>query len=213
MSSKLTITIPFWLDFIFTCPLLAFRLLRYGYTYRRIYLGEGIFTIVDLSAFYQLNHFQWYAEGQDQHIYAVRNIIKPHCKTTTMRLSREIMNAPQGLLVDHRNNDTLDNRRANLRLATHSQNRINSRRDKSRTSSRFIGVCLEKGRDKWLSYINYDGKRIHLGRFESEIEAAKAYDAAAKKYHGEFARLNFPEPAKTKDPRRKTQEIASLRSQ
>jgi hypothetical protein len=107
-----------------------------------------------------------------------------------MRLNRVIMDAPPGLLVDHRNNDTLDNRRANRRLATCSQNRINSRRDKSRTSSRYVGVSLEKGRGKWLAYISYNGKRIHLGRFDDEIEAAKAYDEAAKKYHGEFARLN-----------------------
>jgi hypothetical protein len=199
MKVKLTIEIPSWLDSICTWPVTAYRKLKYGYTYRRINLGEGRFTIVDPPDFYQLNHFHWYAEGQDEHIYAVRNIIKPHCKTTTMRLSREIMSAPAGLLVDHRNNNTLDNRRDNLRLATPSQNRINSRRDKSKTSSRFIGVSLEKGRGKWLAYINYDGKRIHLGRFDSETEAAKAYDAAARKYHGEFARLNFPESA---DPRR-----------
>jgi hypothetical protein len=165
--------------------------MKYGYAYRRINLGEGRFTIVEPPDFYQLNHFHWYAEGQDVHIYAVRNIIKARGKSTTIRMHREIMNAPAGLLVDHRNNDTLDNRRANLRLATYSQNKINSRRDKSKTSSRYIGVSLVKSNGKWRAYINCDRKRIYLGRFASETEAAKAYDDAAKKYHGEFARLNF----------------------
>jgi hypothetical protein len=110
-----------------------------------------------------------------------------------MRLNRVIMDAPPGLLVDHRNGNTLDNRRTNLRLATCSQNRINSQRDKSKTSSRYVGVSLEKGRGKWLAYISYNGKRIHLGRFDNELDAARAYDLAAVKYHGEFARLNFPE--------------------
>jgi hypothetical protein len=191
MKINLTIGIPVWLDFIFTCPLLAYRLLRFGYTYRRIYLGEDEWTILDQQDYYRFGNLKWGVCGHDEHIYGGRFI-----KTTKssgiklVYLHREIMNAPEGLLVDHINSDTLDNRRANLRLATHSQNSCN-RPKKSNTSSRFIGVSFLKSRKRWRAAIRHHGKRIFLGYFDSEIEAGKAYDEAAKKYHGEFARLNF----------------------
>jgi hypothetical protein len=203
MRAKLTITIPVWLDFIFTCPLLAYRLLRYGYTYRRIYLGEDEWTILDQQDYYRFGNLKWGVCGHDEHIYGGRFI-----KTTKsagiklVYLHREIMNAPAGLLVDHINSDTLDNRRANLRLATHSQNSCN-RPKKSNTSSRFIGVSFMKQRKRWHTTIRHHGKRTFLGYFDSEIEAGKAYDEAARKYHGEFARLNFPEQ-QTQDARLKT---------
>jgi hypothetical protein len=101
------------------------------------------------------------------------------------------MNAPDNLLVDHRNGNSLDNRRDNLRLATNSQNQYNKRK-KPNTSSRFLGVAFHKKNRKWTAYLQASGKRIYLGSFNSEIEAARVRDAAAKKHRGEFARLNFP---------------------
>jgi hypothetical protein len=108
-------------------------------------------------------------------------------------MHREIMNAPAGLLIDHRNRDTLDNRRNNLRLATYSQNGCNSKIDKTKTTSKFRGVRFIKKTGKWAANIRINGKKTWLGSFKTEIDAAKAYDAAAREYHGEFARLNFPE--------------------
>jgi hypothetical protein len=103
------------------------------------------------------------------------------------------MDHPVGLLVDHRNCDTLDNRKANLRPATHSQNQFNRRKTKSKTSSRFIGVSFEKASGRWLADICCHRKSKRIGRFSSEIDAAHAYDAAARIYHKDFARLNFPQ--------------------
>jgi hypothetical protein len=188
--TTIQIKVPNWLDSICVTPVLLYRKLKYGHFFRKIPLGEGRFTIVEPRDFYWLNNFNWTITGNDEHIYAVRNVIKSGAKTTAVRLHREIMNSPKGLLVDHRNGDTLDNRRTNLRVATHSQNCFNCRKRKN-TSSRFIGVSFNKHKIMWAAYISFHRKRIWLGHFKTEIEAAKAHDEAAKKHHGEFARLNF----------------------
>jgi len=106
-------------------------------------------------------------------------------------MHREITKAPPGLLIDHINTDSLDNRKANLRLATPSQNSCNTRRDKSNTYSRYRGVSFSKRKQKWFAAIRTDGKKLWLGYFDNEIDAAKAYDNAARIYHKDFARTNF----------------------
>lgn len=86
----------------------------------------------------------------------------------------------------------MDNRRCNLRLATHQENCFNIRK-RDGTSSKYKGVYFDTQNARtWRARIARDGKRRHLGSFRSEVEAAKAYDAAAKELFGEFAWLNFP---------------------
>jgi hypothetical protein len=193
MKLHLTINVPNWLDRIFTFPLLTWRLHYYGYPFRRIPLTEGKFTIVDPQDFYVFNNFQWCAVKHKSLFHAVRLINGSNNITKIVSLHTEMMNPPKGLVVDHRNRDGLDNRRANLRLATHSQNRCNTNRSKVGCSSQYRGVYWHKQKKCWRAHLQYEGKWIWLGRFDSELDAARAYDNAARKYHGEFARLNFSE--------------------
>lgn len=95
-----------------------------------------------------------------------------------------------GIGIDHINHNGLDNRRSNLRFATPSEN-MRNRGKPPGTMFRYKGVRYH-GR-KWIAKIQVDRKLINLGGFASEEEAARAWDAAARKYHGEFACLNFPE--------------------
>jgi hypothetical protein len=193
--ASIQIKVPDWLERICVLPVTEYRRWKYGYSYRRIYLGEGEWTIVEPKDYYWLSNFNWTFEGgkKEKCYYAVRNTKTETGQTKTIRMHRDIMNAPSGLLVDHRNRNPLDNRRANLRLATHSQNMQNREKIGKKTTSRFKGVSFDKKKNLWRADICYRGKIIFLGYFENEIDAARAYDAAAKKYHGEFARLNFPE--------------------
>lgn len=103
--------------------------------------------------------------------------------------------------VDHLDNNGLNNRRSNLRLATPSQNHANKPKQRGNYSSKYKGVCFDKSRNKWHSSVNCRNKfpnepwrkKINLGRFATEIEAAQAYDKKAKEIWGEFAQLNFPQ--------------------
>jgi hypothetical protein len=171
---------------------MGYRQLKYGYSFRKIYLGEGEYTIVEPPDYYAYGKYKWVLLGTGRHVYAVREMKIGSKRTKRMYLHREIMKPPKGKLVDHRNSDGLDNRRANLRVATHAENMQNRRKTRKKTTSRFIGVHLEKKSGISIVEISHQGKLIYIGRFKDEVEAARAYDRAALKYHGEFARLNFP---------------------
>ncbi len=98
---------------------------------------------------------------------------------------------PPGKMSDHKNTNGLDNRRRNLRFTTCSGNSCNRGKQKNNTSG-FKGVFWNKSHEKWGVSIGVRRKYTFIGYFSDPIEAAKAYDAAAKKHHGRFARPNFP---------------------
>jgi hypothetical protein len=94
--------------------------------------------------------------------------------------------------VDHEDHNGLNNRRNNLRSSPGLGNKQNRRKPRTGTTSNYKSVCLSKG--KFAASIEVQSKNTHLGYFESEVEAAQAYDAAARKHFGKFAAVNFPQP-------------------
>lgn len=91
--------------------------------------------------------------------------------------------------VDHKDRDRLNNKWSNLRAATHAENMRNT--SSKGGTSRFLGVFLDKRSGKWRAKINVDGRALYLGLHSKEDDAARAYDAAATNYFGEFANPNF----------------------
>jgi hypothetical protein len=149
-----------------------------------ITLTQGREAIVDDDMFEYLNQWKWYyANG-----YAIRHLLGQH--RIQLRMHRIILNTPDGMETDHINLNRLDNRRCNLRICTKSQNRKNYSKRSDNTSG-FKGVT--KNNRNWRAHINKDGESINLGTFKTKEMATRAYDEAARKYHGEFARVNFAE--------------------
>jgi hypothetical protein len=114
-------------------------------------------------------------------------------KQTTIALHQIIANTPKGMYTDHKNGDTLDNRKENLRICTNAQNCWNRGKNKN-NSHGYKGIKFD-GRRRlapWQAYIGYHGKRIYIGNYATAEEAARAYDKKAIELYGEYAVLNFP---------------------
>lgn len=105
-------------------------------------------------------------------------------------MHKQIIQPADGQVVDHINADGIDNRRENLRACVQGENVRNQRPQRRKKSSRFKGVSYDKSRGKWQAYVNVNGKRKSIGRFDTETEAALEYDAAATIAHGAFALTN-----------------------
>lgn len=153
-------------------------------SYRLIPLTQGQNAIVDVGDFEWLSKFNWYAYWHENtnSFYAAKG-------DKLEAMHRFILGCKEE--VDHADRNTLNNRRNNLRKATKAQNMHNRKKLRTNTSG-FIGVYWYQG---WKSKIANNGKRHYLGIFSSPEEAARAYDEMAKKLHGEFAFLNFPDLA------------------
>ena len=158
---------------------------------KEIPLTQGKVALVDDEDYNELSKFKWHAHLCSGHWYAVRRARESH-NLKTILMHRSIMNAPTGLMVDHKNGDGLDNQRSNMRLATNSQNAANSKKV-GNTRSIYRGVTRIGKQVFWTASIKVNGDSMYLGRFQYERDAALAYDEKAFEVFGEFARLNFPE--------------------
>jgi hypothetical protein len=156
---------------------------------KKIELTQGKFAIVDDGDFEKLNKYKWHVHKSGYRFYAERNERRGFGRITA-KMHREITNAPNDMYVDHIDGDGLNNTRSNLRVCTNAQNQYNSRKPSNNTSG-FKGVSWHKRNKKWLARIKVNNKQNNLGYFDSLIEAAQAYDEAAKRYYGTFANLNF----------------------
>jgi hypothetical protein len=186
-KTYLHIPVPDFIERLGVWFLLRHRKKHYGFTFRRIKLTGGKYAIVDVEDYEKLAQYDWQLyESKSKNLYAFR-----YENGKFIKMHRVIMNAPAGVFVDHRYGDGLDNRKVNLRIVTRAQNQYNRRKISKKTTSKYKGVHFKKDMNKFCATIGLKGKKTHLGYFDNEIDAAKAYDEAAKKLFGDYAKLNF----------------------
>lgn len=153
-------------------------------------LTKGYVASVDDADAEYLGQYKWYARVSPGVLCAARYVKSEGGEEGQhVLMHRLLLDAPKDLEVDHINRNSLDNRRCNLRLATRSQNEANKPPKRDR---RFKGVYWRKDNHLWRALIRVHGRLYSLGQFTTEIDAARAYDAAAVEAFGEFAFLNFP---------------------
>ncbi len=153
---------------------------------KEIKLTQGKVALVDDEDYEYLNQWKWCAHHKTTNWYAVKNSCTINGTYGITFMHRLILNADQSKEVDHIDQDGLNNQKVNLRLCTGRQNKSNR---KAYNNRKYKGT--DRNFNKYIAHINYMGKKIHLGTFKTEEQAALAYDKAAIRYHGEYASLNF----------------------
>jgi hypothetical protein len=151
-------------------------------------LAKGHVALIDDEDAH-LAELKWYLAKNGRNLYAIRSITLPDGRPGTITLHRMVMPLPKGMHVDHIDGNGLDCRRQNLRAATHKQN-LRGRKLNRNNKSGYKGVFRPKGCARWYARIVVDGRQIPLGTYGTAEDAARAYDDAAIRYFGEFARLN-----------------------
>lgn len=158
-------------------------------------LSQGKVALIDDEDAERVLAYKWTLGAahnrKGRTVYYARRSVWSKTKQRTVLLHRFIMNAPDGVQVDHCNLDGLDNRRANLRLATNAQNHCNIPSQPERLGLR--GVERLRRNAGYGARIKVNGELVRIGPFKTAEDAARAYDMMAKHYHGEFATLNFRE--------------------
>lgn len=158
---------------------------------KEIPLTQGKVALVDDEDFELVSQFKWAAHKNRNRFYAVRGFCESRTKSRkTISMHRFILNPKNGLFVDHINQNGLDNRRCNIRIATACQNMSNRRQI---NTLGYKGIRLVRSSSKpFAASICADKKWIYIGVYPTAEEAARAYDQKAIELHGEFAYLNFP---------------------
>jgi hypothetical protein len=160
---------------------------------REIPLTRGYVAVVDDADYDRVMAAGlWFARVEPHTVYAQRNVRKPDGTDTAQYLHRFIAGELNpAVLIDHRDRNGLHNWRSNLRKATPSQSQANHGKQRG-TTSQYRGVYRRKDCARWEARIRQNGKQKRLGLYVSEVDAALAYDKAAREIHGEFASCNFP---------------------
>jgi len=156
---------------------------------KEIILTNGYYTQVDDEDYVELSKHKWSAHGTHPHIYAVR-VDTSNGGRVNLRMHRVITSAQKGFVVDHKDHNGLNNTRDNLRVCKQGDNCKNVSVHKNATS-KYLGVYFDKVHRKYRAQIQINRKKIYMGLFKVEIDAAKAYDIKAKELFGEFANVNF----------------------
>jgi hypothetical protein len=158
---------------------------------REIPLTQGKVAWVDPEDYETLVAFSWYAQEHHGHWYAHRTQYlgggREHEQKETVPMHRQILSAPDGMMVDHKDRNGLNNTRGNLRLVTDAENKRNCKRS---GKSIFRGVYPSPTPGKWCAKLSDGGKSVYLGTFDTEQAAASAYNRAAQERFGSQAVLN-----------------------
>lgn len=154
-------------------------------------LSKGQTTIIDKKTYWMVKPYKWYTSPTHKGYYASSVIYTREAGRKKIYLHSHLLRIDSASQVDHINGNKLDNRLSNLRVCNTTQNSQNKTKTVKNTSG-YKGVSWNDDKKKWNASIRVNGKTICLGNFGSKSAAARAYDTAARKYFGEFARLNFP---------------------